>query len=100
MFTTDVREEEEDIFDRVSGEVQQIFADYQEKTCKPDLSTSFVYSLNIFSMLTETNTSDNLDISITAHSGSLRSVLRALNHPPIALGTGEMVPIVVRVKRA
>lgn len=40
-----------------------------------------------------------LDISITSHSCALRSLLAILNHAPISLETGEMIPVVVKATR-
>ena len=36
------------------------------------------------------------DVAISAHSGTINSVLRVIHHPPIRLGTGGMIPIVLK----
>ncbi|KZS97486.1 phosphoglycerate mutase-like protein [Sistotremastrum niveocremeum HHB9708] len=36
-------------------------------------------------------------ISVTAHSGAIRAMLYVLGHPPVALPTGGVIPVVVRI---
>lgn len=38
-------------------------------------------------------------ISITSHSGSIRTQLMALGHRPFAIGTGGMIPVLVKATR-
>lgn len=48
------------------------------------------------------NNSDRLDdqlISITSHSGSIRTQLMVLNHRPFAIGTGGMIPVFVKATK-
>lgn len=39
------------------------------------------------------------DISITSHSCALRSLLTVLRHRPYSLGTGEMIPVIVKATK-
>lgn len=39
------------------------------------------------------------DISLTSHSCALRSLLAILNHTPLSLETGEMIPVVVKATK-
>ncbi|GHJ85537.1 hypothetical protein NliqN6_1939 [Naganishia liquefaciens] len=42
---------------------------------------------------------DNTYISITSHSCALRSLLTVLRHRPYSLGTGEMIPVIVKATK-
>lgn len=46
-----------------------------------------------------TNKQDDQIISITSHSGSIRTQLMVLNHRPFAIGTGGMIPVFVKATR-
>lgn len=46
-----------------------------------------------------TNKQDDQIISITSHSGSIRTQLMVLNHRPFAIGTGGMIPVFVKATK-
>lgn len=42
---------------------------------------------------------DHTYVSITSHTCALRSLLATLNHYPVSLNTGEMIPVVVKATK-
>ncbi|RKP28445.1 hypothetical protein METBISCDRAFT_25044 [Metschnikowia bicuspidata] len=69
--------------------------DYREKVWEQALRQmkGFQYIFDI------TDKNDDQIISITSHSGSIRTQLIVLNHRPFAIGTGGMIPVFVKATR-
>ena len=69
--------------------------DYREKVCEQALRQMKGFQ-HIFDT---TDKNDDQIISITSHSGSIRTQLMVLNHRPFATGTGGMIPVFVKATR-
>lgn len=69
--------------------------DYREKVWEQALrqNKGFQY------IFENTGKSEDQVISITSHSGSIRTQLMVLNHRPFAIGTGGMIPVFVKATK-
>lgn len=77
--------EEEDVYFKT---------DYREKVWEQALRQN-----RLFQYIFETTDVNDDIISVTSHSGSIRTQLMVLGHRPFAIGTGGMIPVFVKATR-
>lgn len=77
--------EEEDIYFKT---------DYREKVWEQALRQN-----KLFQYIFESTDKNDDVISITSHSGSIRTQLMVLGHRPFAIGTGGLIPVFVKATR-
>jgi len=69
--------------------------DYRER--EPEMIIRLQAALN---KILDREWDSSKHISITAHSGAIRALCTALGHPTVALPTGGIIPVVVKITRA
>ena len=73
------RETEQELIDRLKIGISEVVQrEFKKSTCR-----RFRHSLGQCTL-----TFFEKDVSITAHSGAIRAILRNINHPPLHLPTG------------
>lgn len=68
--------------------------DYREKVWEQALRQN-----RLFQYIFDTTSAADDIISVTSHSGSIRTQLMVLGHRPFAIGTGGMIPVFVKATR-
>lgn len=68
--------------------------DYREKVWEQALRQN-----RLFQYIFDHSTKEDEIISVTSHSGSIRTQLMVLGHRPFAIGTGGMIPVFVKATR-
>lgn len=84
-FTIEEGFEEEDVYFK---------NDYREKVWEQALRQN-----KAFQYIFENTSADDDIISVTSHSGSIRTQLMVLGHRPFAIGTGGIIPVFVKATR-
>uniref|UniRef100_A0A0L0NY22 Uncharacterized protein n=1 Tax=Candidozyma auris TaxID=498019 RepID=A0A0L0NY22_CANAR len=69
--------------------------DYREKVWEQALRMNRLFNY----IFDNTDRKKDLFVSITSHSGSIRTQLMVLGHRAFAIGTGGMIPVLVKAKK-